>query len=85
MSVEERVPKDHPIRKLCVLVDTILKEMDALLGSRYAPDGRERVGDEPVVEGVEGPAEEAGGDGGLVPRRRNGRGVSRARFAFLLD
>lgn len=43
VSVEERVPKDHPIRKLRVLVDTILKEMDALLGSRYAPGGRESI------------------------------------------
>lgn len=34
VSVEDRVPQDHPIRKLRVLVDAILKEMDALLGSR---------------------------------------------------
>jgi transposase len=37
------VPKDHPIRKLRVLVDGILKEMDALLGSRYAAGGRESI------------------------------------------
>jgi len=43
VSVEDRVPKDHPIRKLRVLVDAILKEMDALLGSRYAPSGRESI------------------------------------------
>jgi transposase len=43
VSVEERVPKDHPIRKLRVLVDGILKEMDALLGSRYAAGGRESI------------------------------------------
>jgi len=43
VSVEERVPKDHPIRTLRVLVDTILKEMDALLGSRYAAGGRESI------------------------------------------
>ncbi|HUD43044.1 MAG TPA: hypothetical protein VMR06_13720 [Dokdonella sp.] len=36
VSVEERVPRDHPIRKLRVLVDAILKDMDGLLGSRYA-------------------------------------------------
>lgn len=30
VSVDDRVPPDHPIRKLRVLVDTILKEMDAL-------------------------------------------------------
>jgi transposase len=43
VSVEDRVPKDHPIRKLRVLVDGILKEMDALLGSRYAAGGRESI------------------------------------------
>lgn len=41
--VEELVPKDPPIRKLRVLVGTILKDMDELLGSRYAAGGRESV------------------------------------------
>jgi len=40
VSVDERVPADHPIRKLRVLVDTILKELDDLLASRYADGGR---------------------------------------------
>ncbi len=31
VSVEERVPADHPIRKLRVMVDAILKELDELL------------------------------------------------------
>jgi len=43
VTVEERVPKEHPIRKLRALVDTILKEMDTLLGSRYAAGGRESI------------------------------------------
>lgn len=43
VSVEQRVPMDHPIRKLRVLVDTILKELDDLLASRYAPGGRESI------------------------------------------
>jgi len=34
VSVEERVPADHPIRKLRVLVDTILGELDGLLAAR---------------------------------------------------
>jgi hypothetical protein len=29
VSVESRIPSDHPIRKLRVLVDTVLKAMDA--------------------------------------------------------
>ncbi|WP_412731039.1 IS5 family transposase [Dyella aluminiiresistens] len=40
VSVDERVPGDHPIRKLRMLVDTILKELDELLASSYAPGGR---------------------------------------------
>lgn len=40
VSVEERVPQDHPIRKLRVLVDTILSELDGVFAARYARDGR---------------------------------------------
>lgn len=43
VSVEARVPSDHPIRKLRVLVDVILKELDGLLASRYAACGRESI------------------------------------------
>lgn len=43
VSVEERVPLDHPIRKLRVLIDAILGELDGLLASRYAPDGRPSI------------------------------------------
>lgn len=40
VSVEERVPQDHPVRKLRILVDTILSELDPLLAERYAEGGR---------------------------------------------
>lgn len=43
VSLEERVPKDHPVRKLRILVDTILSEMDDLLAARYAKDGRPSI------------------------------------------
>jgi transposase len=43
VSVDERVPADHPIRKLRVLVDTILKELDEVLASRYASSGRTSI------------------------------------------
>lgn len=43
VSVESRVPADHPIRKLRVLVDTILRELDGVLASRYAVDGRPSI------------------------------------------
>ena len=43
VSVEERVPSDHPIRKLRVLVDSILGELDGVLGARYAEGGRPSI------------------------------------------
>jgi transposase len=43
VTVEERVPADHPIRKLRVMVDAILKELDGLLASRYAAGGRTSI------------------------------------------
>ena len=36
VSVESRVPDDHPIRQLRELVDKILKDMDAVFAARYA-------------------------------------------------
>lgn len=43
VSVEERVPADHPIRMLRKLVDAILLDLDALLSSRYAEGGRASI------------------------------------------
>lgn len=43
VSVEERVPSDHPIRKLRVLVDGILGELDGVLATRYADGGRPSI------------------------------------------
>ena len=43
VSVEERVPSDHPIRKLRVLVDGILAELDEVLAARYAEGGRPSI------------------------------------------
>jgi hypothetical protein len=36
VSVEDRVPQDHPIRKLRVLVDAVLSELDAVFAARYS-------------------------------------------------
>ena len=36
VSLEERVPADHPIRKLRLLVDVILGELDGVFAERYA-------------------------------------------------
>ena len=43
VSVEERVPSDHPIRKLRVLVDTILADLDEVFSARYAVGGRASI------------------------------------------
>ena len=39
VSVEVRVPSDQPIRKLRVLVDSILGELDGVLTARYSEGG----------------------------------------------
>lgn len=49
VSVEERVPKDHPIRKLRILVDTILAQLDNLLSSRYAEGARASIPPERIL------------------------------------
>ncbi len=49
VSVEDRVPSDHPIRKLRVLVDAILGELDELLAARYAAGGRPSIPPERIL------------------------------------
>jgi transposase len=43
VSVESRVPSDHPIRRMRILVDMILKDLDPLFRERYAEDGRPSI------------------------------------------
>ena len=43
VSVESRVPTDHPIRQLRALVDAILKDMDRFFQTRYAREGRPSI------------------------------------------
>ncbi len=49
VSVEDRVPPDHPIRKLRILVDAILGELDELLAARYAAGGRLSIPPERIL------------------------------------
>lgn len=49
VSVDSRVPADHPIRKLRVLVDTILEGLDTTLSARYAPAGRPSIAPERLL------------------------------------
>jgi len=46
LSLEDRVPEDHPIRKIQSMVNEILKEMDGDLGQMYATSGRPSIAPE---------------------------------------
>jgi len=43
VSLEGRVPADHPVRMLRRLVDLILGELDGVFAERYSPDGRPSI------------------------------------------
>jgi transposase len=43
VSVEQRVPADHPIRKLRELVDAVLRDLDRVFAARYADGGRPSI------------------------------------------
>ncbi|MGO1069049.1 IS5 family transposase [Lysobacter sp. CA199] len=43
VSVEDRVPASHPIRRLRVLVDALLLELDSELARRYSSTGRPSI------------------------------------------
>ncbi len=49
VSVVERLPVEHPTRKLRVLVDTILGELDDLLAERYTAVGRPSIAPERLL------------------------------------
>jgi transposase len=42
-SLEERVPANHPLRKLRILVDAILLNMSAEIGQHYSSSGRPSI------------------------------------------
>jgi hypothetical protein len=43
VSLEEWVPADHPIRKLRVLIDAILGDLDAELAAHYSSTGASSI------------------------------------------
>ena len=43
MSTEDLIPAGHPIRKIRVVVDTVLAEMDGLFEAMYSTQGRPSV------------------------------------------
>jgi transposase len=43
VSLEERIPARHPLRKVAVIVNDALKALDSELARLYAPDGRPSI------------------------------------------
>ena len=52
ISLEERVPKQHPLRKLRAMVDALLATMSADFEAVYAKVGRPSVPPEMLLKGV---------------------------------
>lgn len=52
VSLEERVPADHPLRKIRELVDRVLKEMSPLFGKLYAEVGRPSIAPERLLRAL---------------------------------
>ncbi len=43
LSTEDLIPVDHPIRRIRVVVDTVLAELDDVFDAMYATSGRPSV------------------------------------------
>jgi hypothetical protein len=43
LSTEDLIPRDHPIRRIRVVVDVVLAEMDDVFEGMYAAGGRSSV------------------------------------------
>ena len=50
VSLEERVPQNHPLRKLRLLIDAVLGSMDAELAAVYPPIGRPSIPPEQLLK-----------------------------------
>src|SRR6201989_1338323 len=50
LSTEELIPADHPIRRIRVVVDAVLAELDDVVGGMYAPGGRRSVPPETLLK-----------------------------------
>ena len=49
LSTEELIPVDHPIRKIRVVVDAVLAELDPVFEEMYAGSGRSSVPPETLL------------------------------------
>jgi len=50
LSTEDLIPADHPIRRIRVVVDAVLAEMDGRFDGMYAQDGRASVPPEALLK-----------------------------------
>ena len=50
LSTEDLIPAGHPIRKIRVVVDTVLAEMDGLFEAMYSTQGRPSVPPEVLLK-----------------------------------
>jgi transposase len=50
VSTEDLIPADHPIRKIRVVVDTVLDELDPVFTEMYATSGRRSVPPESLLK-----------------------------------
>lgn len=50
VSTEDLIPADHPIRKIRVVVDTVLAELDPVFAEMYASGGRRSVPPESLLK-----------------------------------
>jgi len=52
LSPEERVPADHPLRKIRTLVDDVLKDMSPQFGKLYSDVGRPSIAPERLLRAL---------------------------------
>lgn len=52
INLEDRIPKQHPLRRLRLLVDGVLASMDAVFAARYSHTGRPSIAPEKLLRAL---------------------------------